>query len=115
MINRDHSRARNHIARLLACGPSIVVVQACALWIDELLNVVTRPATLLVVPELSPADMPSLQASDLWALRLIAARANQDTEAARQLFLEAPHDPGVFLERTVAVLTLVAWKLASSR
>lgn len=112
MIDHDASKAEAHLIEMLRMGQSSVIIEACLLWIDELFSIVPPPPNAYV-PDEMPANIPNLVEADMWAMRLIAARANDDQAAGEALFAEAAQDWDSVVERLVHLLALVAMKLES--
>ncbi|MRH93302.1 hypothetical protein GFY24_38810 [Nocardia sp. SYP-A9097] len=55
---------------------------------------------------------PDMSAGQTWALRLLTARANDDSEAAEKLFAEAASaDFDHLIERLMSLLSLVGMQL----
>ncbi len=108
-IAGDHVQAARHIVRMINVDDvGTALIGAPLMWIDTLFTTVGRPPTPTYVPVFVAGASPD----QLWALRMVAARANGDMDAARKLFAEAASaDSDYLTERLMALLALVAMKL----
>lgn len=113
VMEQDMPKAGEHLREMFRLGPDTLVIEASLLWIDTLFSVVTPPRPAHV-PDVMPPGIPELEESDIWGLKLIAARANNDKLAAQALFTEAAQDTDGLLDKLVHLLLLVAMKLELS-
>ncbi|MGW4125189.1 hypothetical protein [Nocardia sp. NPDC004711] len=111
-IDHDAHAMRLGLREVLRVGSHVVVIEAAGLWIDEMFAVTPPPAGGFSLPEPLPAELSFLGEADLWAMRLVVARADNDLEAARVLFAQAGDWDGL-LEWLGHLLALVAMKLES--
>jgi hypothetical protein len=90
--------------------PGDAVPGMMLLWIDSLFAV-TRPPT----PAFVPAVVPGINDREMWALRMLAARANNDAEQGEQLYQQAVSgDLDQLIEYLVSLLTVIARKLRTT-
>ncbi|MEU7631852.1 hypothetical protein AB0C34_17960 [Nocardia sp. NPDC049220] len=84
------------------------MIQASIYWIDTLLSLLPAPQHHPFVPEVATGMAPA----QLWALRLISARADNDMQAAKSLFTAAATREGDYLiECLMSLLALVGMLL----
>lgn len=97
------------IAELLRADHTELVVVRAALWWIDVLFAVDRPPAPAFVPDV----VMGATAAQLWALKLVAARANGDAWASRELLAESLSGEGdVLVDRLSALLSLVAIKIS---
>ncbi|WP_069162884.1 hypothetical protein [Nocardia altamirensis] len=112
-IDGDYVEGSLQMAQLLDADESgTAVIQAALLWMDTLLAMTPLPS----IPWRPPPASPDMSAGQIWALRLLTARANDDSEAGEKLFAEAASaDFDHLIECLMSLLSLVGMQLGGRR
>ncbi|MFI9507364.1 hypothetical protein [Nocardia sp. NPDC052566] len=106
-IEGDPGAAASKVAEMLRDDGPETIVRASLLWIDTLFAV-TPPPTVLKNLVATPAMAPE----QMWALQLIAARANGNKDAGQALFVSALSlGSDHVLNCLASLLTVIAMKL----
>ncbi|WP_280454166.1 hypothetical protein [Nocardia brasiliensis] len=108
-IEGDHVEASVQTGKLLNLEDSgNVVIRAALLWMDTLLAAAPPPPPGWRPPE----SAPGMSAGQIWSLRLLTARANNDMEAGESLFAEAASaDFDHLIECLMTLLTFIGIQL----
>lgn len=112
MVDGNHAGAVAAVTAVLDSETAAEAIPGMVLWWVDSLFAVTRPLT----PAFVPATVPGVSDAQMWALRMMAARANDDFEEAQRVFDEAfSADCDLLIEYLGTLLTVVAQKLRGTR
>ncbi len=108
MVGGNHWEAMTAVKALLESEePQESIPGAVLLWIDSLFAVFPPPR-----PAFVPDTFPGANERQMWGLRMMAARANDDRDQAEHVFAEATSgDFDRLIEYLAELLTMIAQRL----